>query len=373
MKKILTISAFTLLVIQIGLFAQLKNIDKPLKGKWDYQMEEVWEVGEAGDDIFAAVNEIVLSDEGDIFIQDYKNFKIYKFSKDGKFAAAFGKKGEGPGETKGMDALYSVDRYIIIPDSGRIHFFYKDGRFGKAVPVSAALEPRAFISANEFLSAPLTAHSNPKKPINISIYNLTQKSPKNIAQYQPFVKATGQERHGNTVVRTSIVIHSITPIMVVGYRNGKIIYGMSTDYMLKCVDVKGKEKFSFRVEGREQKTISKSFFKNLANQLKHLPAKTVKNIMDGLPKKASYFERIEMDKNGFIYAFLSDPDNKTGKDIDIFSPKGKFLYTSSIKAKAGRTMGRIAFKDNTLVFEMEDKEGEVYIAKYRIKLPPAQK
>jgi hypothetical protein len=67
--------------------------------------------------------------------------------------------------------------------------------------------------------------------------------------------------------------------------------------------------------------------------------------------------------------FISDPSNDPGTEIDIFSPEGKYLYSSEIRVEEGKSMGRIGFRDNDLVIEVEDEEGEISIRKSNISLP----
>lgn len=69
--------------------------------------------GKAGEDerTFRCPSDVLVSPEGDIFVADGHNHghggnnRIVKFTSDGKFAAAWGKAGGGPGEFRGLHAL----------------------------------------------------------------------------------------------------------------------------------------------------------------------------------------------------------------------------------------------------------------------------
>jgi hypothetical protein len=76
-----------------------------------------------------------------------------------------------------------------------------------------------------------------------------------------------------------------------------------------------------------------------------------------------------IDKNGLIYVFVSDPDKNSLQALDIFSPEGKYLYSSELKVREGLSIYNIHLKDDLLVIATEDEEGELRIAKYLIKLP----
>jgi streptogramin lyase len=94
--------------------------------------------GVAGDgpDTFNQPSDVVLAPNGDIFVADghggASNARIVKFSKDGTFIKAWGKKGSGPGEfdTPHAIAMDSKGR-IFVGDraNNRIQIFDQDGKF----------------------------------------------------------------------------------------------------------------------------------------------------------------------------------------------------------------------------------------------------
>ena len=92
--------------------------------------------GAAGDgpDTFNQPSDVMVAPNGDIFVADghggTSNARIVKFSKDGKFIKAWGKKGTGPGEfdTPHALAMDSSGR-LFVADRGnsRIQIFDQDG------------------------------------------------------------------------------------------------------------------------------------------------------------------------------------------------------------------------------------------------------
>jgi streptogramin lyase len=94
--------------------------------------------GVAGDgpDTFNQPSDVVVARNGDIFVADghggNSNARIVKFSKDGKFIKAWGKKGNGPGEfdTPHAIALDSKGR-LFVGDraNNRVQIFDQDGKF----------------------------------------------------------------------------------------------------------------------------------------------------------------------------------------------------------------------------------------------------
>ncbi len=89
-----------------------------------------------GPDTFNGPSDVVIGNNGDIFVADghgdNTNARIVKFSKDGKFIKAWGKKGSGPSEfdTPHSIAMDSKGR-LFVADRGnnRIQIFDQDGKF----------------------------------------------------------------------------------------------------------------------------------------------------------------------------------------------------------------------------------------------------
>ena len=89
-----------------------------------------------GPDTFNQPSDVVVAPNGDIFVADghggNSNARIVKFSKDGKFIKAWGKKGTAPGEfdTPHAIAMDSQGR-IFVGDraNNRIQIFDQDGKF----------------------------------------------------------------------------------------------------------------------------------------------------------------------------------------------------------------------------------------------------
>jgi streptogramin lyase len=94
--------------------------------------------GVSGDglDTFNYPSDVFVAPNGDVFVADghggNTNARIVKFSSDGKFIKAWGKKGTGPGEFDGPHSLAMDTRgRLFVADRGnsRIQIFDQDGTF----------------------------------------------------------------------------------------------------------------------------------------------------------------------------------------------------------------------------------------------------
>ena len=89
-----------------------------------------------GNDTFNSPSDVVIGNNGDIFVADghgeNTNARIVKFSKDGKFIKAWGKKGSGPSEFDTPHSMVLDSRgRLFVADRGnnRILIFDQDGKF----------------------------------------------------------------------------------------------------------------------------------------------------------------------------------------------------------------------------------------------------
>lgn len=368
------ITLITILIIAVSfpVFSLVTNTAAPVKGKWDFQMQKIWEIEDAGDDVFGEVQNIQAARDGKIYIADSKNNKIYIIDKDGKFVSRFGKRGEGPGEIRHYsmgEQLFVVGNSVIFADRGMLHYYGMDGKFKKDIRFSNRLKPRTFISEDVFISAPVTTFRLGSKKGEIKLYNVNDKSEKVIAEFLPFKKASATKSSEGRQATIVMIFGGITPLMTIGQRDGNIFYGMSNSYHISKVNTNGKGKIDFAVEGKEPKPITNKVKNELFNGMGDIPQDMADKIKKGLPDKASFFSFITIDKNGFVYVYLSDPVPSPKQEIDIFSPEGKYLYSAVISVGEGRTLSNVFFHDETLIIASEDEEGNIHLAKYTIKLP----
>ena len=89
-----------------------------------------------GNDTFNGPCDVAIAPNGDIFVADGHggdtNARVVKFSKDGKFIKAWGKKGSGPGEFDTLHRLAMDSKgRLFVADRGnnRIQIFDQDGNF----------------------------------------------------------------------------------------------------------------------------------------------------------------------------------------------------------------------------------------------------
>lgn len=90
--------------------------------------------GESEDDentLFSTPSDIAVDEKGFIYVSDWRDNCIKKFSPDGKYILTIGRKGEGPGEFSGLYFIQIIDNQIVASEYNRRQFFDLDGNYLK--------------------------------------------------------------------------------------------------------------------------------------------------------------------------------------------------------------------------------------------------
>ncbi|MCP4152745.1 MAG: hypothetical protein GY757_33740, partial [bacterium] len=180
----------------------------------------------------------------------------------------------------------------------------------------------------------------------------------------------GTSGSGKGSVTVSVMDPDTTAQLLLVYKNKQLVIGKTDKYAIKKIDLKGKEILSFSLTGRKTKAITAEYKKNFANSLKGIPDSVKKQIVASLSDNCTYFNHLHVDEKEMIYVFVSDVANKKTREIDIFSPGGKYLYKSSVTVPEGFVIaGNLVFHGGYLYIVQEDDEGERELVKYKIKTP----
>jgi hypothetical protein len=370
MKKIAL--AFIPILLLAIILVMVANPDKPRNGEWDFRLQKAWEVDRAGDEVLGFPFSLMATDKGNLYVFDAANNANYIFDKDGQFLRAFARRGQGPGEVMGQDKIHYVDGKVYIPAMSAIHVFTGDGDYIETVKLEGgSLYPRVFLNGDEIISAPLTAAFLQDGRGEIIRKNIRTGEEAVLAEFS--LQDWGIAQSGDSVV--DMVAIGFSPLMVVGYADDRLYWGMNTAYRINVTDLGGRKVRSFSLKRRARKVTDK--FKKDFFTSADLPAETLDQIAESFPNKISYFHRIEV-HDGLVYVFVPDVDLESKraklKQIDIFSPEGEYLYRAQIRFEEGRhplfsPLNNLVIQDGHLYAVLMDDEDNVHIAQYEIALP----
>jgi len=363
----------TLFMFYLSIFAGgnlIENKDKPYKGKWDFKPEMLWQVENAGDDVLVRVGSIRVDEAGNIYVLELSQLKIFVFTPAGKFLYSFGKKGEGPGEIKNAYRFFLLDDRVIIPELGKFSFFTLKGKFMNSVNTGRMIAPIAFLDANHFLHTGGLLSREKKSSDKLYLFDFETRKDRIISEIPPEETLTASSGGMQIMLKDS----TTTPVIVLGLKEKNLFFGKSDKYLIKKTDLTGSEIFTFSLDGRKRKKISRAFkrkrFENVLVNGRKMSKEMIDQLVKGMPDEVPFFNRIMIDPNGFIHVFVSDLENMSGQEIDIFSPDGKYLYHGEIKMPDNYIIkGGLTFNGSYLHLFAEDEEGEGKLLKFKINMP----
>jgi hypothetical protein len=271
-----------------------------------------------------------------------------------------------------MAGLFAVNDKLIVVDIDKLHYFSLKGDFLHSVPNHMfRRRPVLFIDENRFISAPLFKSPELEGESQVILADLKHNKEKVLAAFKAVER---QRRRGPGGRRGfSMAFRGVTPMMVVGYHEGKIYYGKNDQYLIHTVDLEGKKINTFGIK-RPKKKISLKTKEQLVSRVSMRISELMKaRIIQNIADEATYFDAMHI-HHGLIYVFISDPGMDNEAQIDIFSPEGKYLYRSFIKIEKEYTINHpILIKGKELYLILADDEGRFKIAKYKIELPELPK
>lgn len=370
MKKIYLMVIFLFMVLVLT--GEVVNSDQPLEGEWNFKLEKVWEVDRIGNDVFGGPLQVLVTDNGRVVVYDSKLDVNRLFNPDGSFLTSFGKKGEGPGEIKNQAWMYAAAEKLMVPDGEKVHYFKEDGTYDRSLKKPFGLNAVFFLNEFEFIAAPLTLFQMTGGKARISRYNLKSHEEKTITDFKVFEGGVGSS--GKQLY--DVIMPGLSPMMTVGYHNGRLYYGMNNSYTIHICDLEGKPLAGFSLK-RKRRPVSTAEKKKRFED-SQIPDDAIKQIVDSLPDEIACFDRIEV-HNNLIFVYVADLEHwkesgRRPKQIDIFSPDGKYLYRSLLRFDEGTQLfqtpfSNVVIKGEHLFAALEDANGEVKLVKYKITLP----
>jgi hypothetical protein len=351
------------------LFSDVVNPDRPLKGEWDLDLQLVWEIDRAGPEVFLQPDGLKAAEDGTLYVHDGMNRVNYIFDPGGRFVRSFGKKGQGPGEIQDQKSSFLVGQTVVVVDTAKIHYFSRDGEYLKSENnYYYRRRPALFVDERRFIAAPIGIFEAFEGKGKIVVIDL--ESGRETLIHDFLIFSGGTARVGKMV--GSLIVEGLTPLMTIGYSDGRIYYGMSDNYSICIADLNGKRLGTFSLERKKGK-VSPEEKAQRFEDYPQMSRQGRRQIMETTPDEVTSFTRIELHR-GLIYVLEPEVIRRNFQAIDIFSPEGRYLYRSKITVDEDLTMvpqqsANPLLTDTHLYVALMDKDLNVRISKYKISLP----
>ena len=333
------------------------------------------------DVFFLGSGDIVIDEEGNVYVMDSRAKHIKKFDAAGKFLKLIGREGQGPGEFSRPTGLVCSEDKLIAWDMRAFRFslFTLDGKFIKSVSHSFIEKgnPRKLraLPNGEFVVEIEKINFDPKTPQDLSIvlFSPEMEQVKTLYTRPVWRNIWGIPNAPNIPMPFSPYAHwDLTP-------EGNIAIGYSDKYEIDIYD-KGAVKIASFSHTYDPVKVTKEdrdmFFGSLTfgrsgpggTIVSEDPPPAIKEHVK-FPDFKPAFHGIAVDSEGNILVCTYGKEKKEEyKDFDAFDPKGNFIAHVRIESEHSFLSLRNAkIRDGCFWQRKTDNDGYQKIVKYRIE------
>jgi len=356
----------------------ISNKDVPAYGEWDFDMKEVWSIGNIDAYPLKNMTNLQVGENGEIYLFAVDLSEICILDQEGNLVTSFGGQGDGQ-QFQYISKLYSSPGYIHALDWGTsndiIKTFDNRGNFESSFNLIEGITPYTFINKDQYIAIKSgSTVSNRPTYEKLLLLSSTQKEKSEIGKFiadEKLVLTIKTDRGRISHITDDM---EIFPRLIVHYNENMLYIGRSDRYLIKKTDLHGNEVLSFGIKGRKKTSIPISYVEDRASKVrignKEITPEMKVEYLTGFPNQHVYYTKITTDEQGLIYVFLPDKVNKRKLEVDIFSRAGKYLYRSIIKLPEGlRYFRPTVIKGNYFYTLVKSDTGKHKLVKYKLRLP----
>jgi hypothetical protein len=179
-----------------------------------------------------------------------------------------------------------------------------------------------------------------------------------------------QVNFGSGGFTVTIVIPPLTPRIVCGVDavNQRVAFGINNLYTIRQVGFTGSKHETFSLD-REPVALTKKMKKRVNKEMK-----LSKKMWDRLPKTLTHFSHIQFESGHILVHVMVFEDQGPTRQIDVFSPEGRYLYRAIFSAAPGEEISTsfeypFVLKGSHIYAVIQDDDGDMKVVKYTITAP----
>lgn len=306
------------------------NNSTPLKGTITLEVEKVFEIDSAkinNSESFAHFQEGDHDSEGNLYLLDRFDVKIYKFSHGGKLLKSFLGKGEGPGELLHVAFIQVLDNNVRALLTRQFARFDLEGNFLEQKKFKKSYLYMDFIDENKFIG-------------NFDRFKDEEKSEASektrvaaiIDTDEKVVTPLLEDKNAGFAriqVGNSIVIYAnpeLTPVILHSYDSaaGNVYLCVNNEYKIIVKNLKGETLMVIHREHQNIK-ITPEIAKDIMEGYRHWRPERRQILEKNLPGTFTAARLIKALPNGFFAVYRNVGAQKS--ELDIFDKDGLFVYT----------------------------------------------
>jgi hypothetical protein len=304
------------------------NPARPLFGRIALDLEEDLVLGDGVDpnSLFFYRFNAAVDGAGQIYVLDYRSFRVQKFDRTGTFLQTIGKQGQGPAEFQNPTSIWCDEKgNLQVIDDGKVHLFDAAGRYLKSV-VTAMTAHQAVVFPDGNMMRMNLVFAPEKFLEEIVLTDGTGKIMKTMASHISQKNEVAFKQKPRFVIDyPEILLSPWTPNLA--------LFAYPTEYQLTAADSQGRIAMIIRRDGGPEEYAARdknqSFERIIAQYPKEKDNRAELERRTFFPKYRPFFELVRGDADGWIYLRRLIPSSsKDGdREYDIFDREGRFLST----------------------------------------------
>lgn len=333
----------------------VKNSNEPIFPEKRIEFIKELSIGdeEKGDDyIFTDADNLAIDSKGDIYVLDKRQTTIKKYNNQGEHIINLGRSGQGPGEfemlvfieTNDKDELFALDLM-----QREIEVFNSDGSYGRTIKIDwikpsriRVMQNGSFLAEHDIIVASDEGRSNKFAKVGILDFE-------NMVANDIFEKKQLFYNRIAAFIVPQYLVWDVGP-------DNKIYIGSADKYTISVFSSSGSLERTF---GKEYTPISVSnaLQKEISDSLQIVPSMPNPDEYERILRFYPIFRFLSIDESNRIWIALYFPREEGVMDstkFDVYSPDGKYLFSTEIQANI---YPRLIFKNGFIYTLVQDESG----------------
>ena len=293
--------------------------------------------------------DMVISNNGDIFVSNYGKYSIYRFDKNGNFITEFGQEGRELGDFFNRPSLDCIldDKYLITHEhNGRLNLFDFNGNFNNLIKIDYMARNCISLDKNTIAIAGGVIYSGLRWRYVVALKDIDTGEDDYIYSYMKRHSEVFDTHVKTREGRLKIYIHRPfrgSNLFIGKTVNDNFAAGFPGNPEIVVFSPQGNELYSFNI-GRYRKRITQAekdeYYKTAEKNLEQYKKRgvtdeelqTAINKMKSpgfFPKYMPYYYNMITDSDGNILLFIYTDDEDIHK-FQVYSPEGRYICETVI-------------------------------------------
>ncbi len=308
--------------------------------------------------LFGSLADLCEDPEGNFYVVDQLEHKIFKFSSSGKMLKAFGQEGQGPGDflRPNRVALTKDGNLAIADEMYKVTFLTREGAFIRRIQLDSTLTP-GFLGENRFYGWRWIPEG--REQIVLDAEGQVLQTYHSVSRDTFSVSIPDQS---GRKVMFNFGRPAFAPDLVYAHNQGHTAIARSDSYRIQIFDSGGKETavLERQLKPENLKKKERQFFEREFLELGRMrgwPESVVRDILKKLPDTKTYFDRILLSPSHALVCRTSADitQENPSVEIDVFTLAGSFLGTTSLSMKP------LFVSQKRMYFSRSDADGNVWL------------